>query len=278
MLDWTKSNYSQCRAILEQVSVTLTEWQTLLEEFFHRPTYEWVIQRAMDSGELPMNDQWDEHEWIYPTFPWIDQLKEAQAQGLQVDRGFTTHADVVKAKGHDRDEVLVQLEGEVRQAIDIAKKIEASTGVKVPWETFAGRLPALVASPAAQPAQDPASSEDQAQDEEDKKPTNQTVVNGDLVVQIPRGQTIIENKVQPTPVTIENKTEVQVEPTPVTVAAPEVTVEAALINVAVNPTPVLVKNENSIQLPQMKSKVTFADDGKTAEIERTVVAPEGGKS
>lgn len=169
MLDWTKSNYSQCRAILEQVAVTLEEWQTLLEEFFHRPVYEWVISRAIDAGELPPNDEWELHEWIHPTFPWIDQLKEAQAHGLQVDRGFTTHANVLKAKGGDREEVVQQIESEVRDAIAKAKKIEQETGVKVPWEIFAGREVKPQAAPAAPPAQAPADQEEEAADQEESR-------------------------------------------------------------------------------------------------------------
>lgn len=169
MLDWTKSNYSQCRAILEQVGVTLGEWQDLLVEFFLSPVYEWVISRAIESGELRMSDEWEAHDWIYPSFPWIDQEKEAKAHGLQVDRGFTTHASVVKAKGLDREELLIQIDREVRGAIAMAKKIEQETGVKVPFEWFCGRQPAPVAPPAAAESSEEAPAESEEPEKEPVK-------------------------------------------------------------------------------------------------------------
>jgi capsid protein len=141
MLDWTKSNYSQCRAILEQAKETFESWQALLVAFFHGPLYEWVISSAIASGELLPNDEWDQYEFITPSFPWIDQLKEAQGYGLMLDRGLTTHARVCKSRKEDRDEIVAQLRKETEEAITIAKEIEANTGVKVPWETFCGRMP-----------------------------------------------------------------------------------------------------------------------------------------
>jgi capsid protein len=160
MLDWTKSNYSQCRAILEQARETFEGWQGLLVAFFHGPLYEWVIASAIAEGLLVPNDEWDNYEFITPSFPWIDQLKEAQGYGLMLDRGLTTHARVCKSRKEDRDEVVAQLRKETEEAINIAKDIEASTGVKVPWEPFCGRMP----SPAA-PAVPP---EDEDKDAEEK--------------------------------------------------------------------------------------------------------------
>lgn len=164
MLDWTKSNYSQCRAILEQAQQTFLDWQDILEGFFHRPAYEWAIQLAIDAGELRMRDDWDAHEWIRSPFPWIDQLKEAQAYGLQVDRGFITHATVLKAKGQDRGEFLAQRKREVIEAQQVALEIKAETGIETPWQPFAGMETPQAVAPAASPAAaepDPASNEDQ---------------------------------------------------------------------------------------------------------------------
>lgn len=140
MLDWTKSNYSQCRAILEQAKETFESWQGTLVDFLHRPLYEWVIQAAMDSGALRMNDEWEQADWILPAFPWIDQLKEAEAHGLMIDRGLTTHARVCKSRGEDRDDVVAQLKKETIEAIRIRDEIKKETGVEVPWEPFCGRL------------------------------------------------------------------------------------------------------------------------------------------
>ena len=141
LLDWTKSNYSQSVAVLLQAYVTFLGWQMLLEELFYRPIYEWRIERWTEQKELPEVENAAECEWIKPTFPWLDQLKEAQAHGAKVDRGFSTHAAVCKSLGLEREDVVKVREEEVRDAIDRAKRIEKETGTAVPWQMFAGLRP-----------------------------------------------------------------------------------------------------------------------------------------
>lgn len=148
-LDWTQTNYSQSRAIIEQASIAISRWQLLMEEGFHRPMYEWIIARAMEdpASGLPFNEEWDRHEWIKPAQPWIDQMKEAEAHGLMLDRGLSTHAAVCKGKNLDREEVVAQLVQETEDAIKKSQAIEAKyPGVKVPWERFSGQK-AIEATP-----------------------------------------------------------------------------------------------------------------------------------
>jgi len=140
LLDWTKSNYSQSRAVLEQAYQSFLGWQYLLEDFFHTPVLEWKIRQWQREGKLPKKDG-IEFEWIKPTFPWIDKLKEAQAYGAQLDRGFTTHTQVCKSLNTEREDVIRAREQEVREAIEIAQKLTDEKGVYVPWEIFAGLRP-----------------------------------------------------------------------------------------------------------------------------------------
>jgi capsid protein len=141
-LDWTKSNYSQSRAVLEQAFATFQSWQLLIEDFFHRPVYEWFIRRMVAKDELPMVDDFLRHEWVRGSFPWIDQLKEAQAYGEKIDRSFGTLAQVLKMQGLDIDQVLEAREAEVKRAIETSARVKKDTGVDVPWQYFAGnRIP-----------------------------------------------------------------------------------------------------------------------------------------
>lgn len=138
-LDWTKSNYSQSRAVLEQAYVAFRDWQEILEGGLHRPVFRWWLEREIRKGEIEARDDQDEHEWIKPTFPWIDQLKEAQAWGEKVDRGFATFSTVCKSLGSDRETAMAELERETVDAIEAAKRVKDATGVEVPWQPFAGR-------------------------------------------------------------------------------------------------------------------------------------------
>lgn len=145
LLDWTKSNYSQSRAVLMQAYETFLYWQYLMEDFFYDPILEWKLAewKGSDLPTRPTDDDW---EWIKPTFPWLDQLKEAQACGAQLDRGFNTHAAVCKSLGKDREDVVSARELEVRDAIERAKRIMDDTGEAVPWQIFAG-LEAVKSAP-----------------------------------------------------------------------------------------------------------------------------------
>lgn len=138
LLDWTQSNYSQTRAVLWQAyNQTFEHWQYLMSDFFLSPVLEWKIAEWRKAGLIPETCHC-EYEWIKPTYPWIDQVKEAQAYGLRLDRSLATHALVCKSLNLDADDVLQQKEDEIRGAINRAAKIEKETGKEVDWRVFAG--------------------------------------------------------------------------------------------------------------------------------------------
>jgi lambda family phage portal protein len=139
LLDWTKSNYSQSRAVLEQAFKRFKKIQKKMADFFYTPVFEWKLGQWRKTEQLG-NMKDIPYSWIKPTFPWIDQLKEAQARGEAVDRGFMTHSEVCKSRGLDSDEVISAREQEVIKAIEIAKRIEKKYegSISVPWQIFAG--------------------------------------------------------------------------------------------------------------------------------------------
>ena len=163
LLDWTKSNYSQSRAVLEQAFETFLGWQQIMEDFYYRPLFEWKLEQWKKAGLLGANVTF-KVEWIKKTFPWIDPLKEAQAYATQVERAFTTHRRACKSLNLDQEEVVAQRGKEIQNAIEMVQAIEKQTSVKVPWEYFAGIEPAKAAKPEA-PADD-------GDDEEKKEKDN----------------------------------------------------------------------------------------------------------
>jgi len=164
LLDWTKSNYSQSRAVLEQAYRGFQKWQKKLIGFHYQPLFDWKLAGWL-AGDLTIGQRNNmEVSWITPQYPWIDQLKEAQAHGEKVDRGFSTHGQVCKSLGTDRDELIAQREKEVRSAIDIADRIEADTGRKVPYEIFCGLKATSSAPTPAEPAEDSQKKPDEGDD------------------------------------------------------------------------------------------------------------------
>jgi capsid protein len=160
LLDWTQTNYSQSRAVLEQAFQMFLGWQLLIEEFFLRPVFEWQLEVWRAAGTIPEPpkefDVETDLDWIKPTFPWIDQLKEIQAYGDEMDRCVITHSGVCKSRNADRDDVVAQREKEIRDAIDRAQKILKDTGEAVPWQLFAGVTLPGTAPKAAAPDEAPA--------------------------------------------------------------------------------------------------------------------------
>lgn len=81
-----------------------------------------------------------------------------------------THGQVLKSQGLDREEVVSAREIEIRDAIDRAKRIEEETGVRVPWEYFAGLSPSVNAAAIRQPGD----GDGQEKPEEPEEPEEET--------------------------------------------------------------------------------------------------------
>lgn len=138
LLDWTQSNYSQSRAVLQQAFLTFTARQKLLINCWYSNIYRWKITEWIAAGKLsPRPDQFA-HDWIVPEFPWIDALKETQAHGEKLDRGLTTYSQVIKAQNEDPDSTFDIRKQEIIRAQEAAKEIEKQTGIPTPWRPLAG--------------------------------------------------------------------------------------------------------------------------------------------
>jgi len=138
MLDWTKSNYSQSRAVMQQAYQTFTHWQGLLKSQSMSRIYKRKIEEWVKAKRLAPNAQAFAHEWIAPSFPWIDEAKELEAQGKKIELSLSSHSEICKALQHDREQVVVARELEIRDAITRAKAIKDEHGVDVPYQLFCG--------------------------------------------------------------------------------------------------------------------------------------------
>jgi len=141
LLDWTQSNYSQSRAVLEQAYQMFKARQKILKTMFLSEVFNWKYAHWVIEGLITDRKGGDAHEWILPTFPWLDQLKEAQAHAAKLDRTMTTHTAVCKSQGLDREDVVNTRVREIEDAIERAKKTEEKTGIKVPWQALCGMDP-----------------------------------------------------------------------------------------------------------------------------------------
>lgn len=174
LLDWTHSNYSQSRAVLEQAFTMFLDWQDLLVDLFHDRVFEWWLLRSIARGEIKDREDKLSHDWIRPTFPWIDQLAEAEGMGEKVDRGFASWGSVCKSLGQDQEDLREDLTLETIEAIQAAQTVEDATGVSVPWEPFAGKKPPskpaeIEAETDAKPGEQGGSGDEDSTDKPDPK-------------------------------------------------------------------------------------------------------------
>ena len=139
--DWSKTNYTSGRGSLQQAYRRFLSLQDLHERTLNRPWAEWKIKRLVEQGLLPDRPDILNHAWVWPTFPWIDELKEAEAWHMKMNTGISTHADALGSVGRDRAEYLDQVDMEVREAIERANKIKNETGEEIDWRIFCGREP-----------------------------------------------------------------------------------------------------------------------------------------
>jgi hypothetical protein len=138
LLDWTKSNYSQSRAVLEQAFTAFRKWQKLLEDRFHRRVYRMAVDMAVARRVVTRRPDMYAHDWIKPTFPWIDQLAEAQAWGAKLDRNLCTLSQALKSLGKELDDELPARKAEIVKAIKTRDEIFAETGELIDWHPLAG--------------------------------------------------------------------------------------------------------------------------------------------
>jgi capsid protein len=139
LLDWTKSNFSQMRGALLMCDKRFRGMQASIINDWHEPLFQWKRQQWIAEGLIEDTPETMIHEWIPAPFPWVDPEKEAMAQGKIIELGLGSHTNACKARSIERARLLPQLDEETREAIEISKKIEAETGVVVPWQHFAGR-------------------------------------------------------------------------------------------------------------------------------------------
>lgn len=152
LLDWSNTNYSSARAALLQAYRMFRYWQRKIGARFHAPIYRWKLQQWIAAGLLPDRPSTYKHDWIAPPFPWVDPLKEAQAEGEQMDRGFGLYYSVLKGRNLDPEDFLEARAAEIEQAIKRAQDLNSKyPKANVDWRIFAGLKSEKVA-PAAMPA------------------------------------------------------------------------------------------------------------------------------
>lgn len=104
--DMSQSNYSSARQGCIEDNLTYTEEIELLIEVMDE-IYETFVISCVLAGKVSIKDFWDnkekylEHEWIHAPKPWIDPLKEANANRIALETGQKTFKQIAAENGKD---------------------------------------------------------------------------------------------------------------------------------------------------------------------------------
>jgi lambda family phage portal protein len=126
-------NYSSARTALVQFRQHLETIQhTLLVPSFFAPIWRrWHLLETL-RGTFPMGDA-PPVEWHFPSQPWVDPLKDAEATALLIDRGLLSRRMAVASLGYSVE----ALDAEI--AADKAR--EKALGLAFPAQPVAPRAP-----------------------------------------------------------------------------------------------------------------------------------------
>lgn len=125
--DTSKANYSSIRSALLDFKRRMEQfqWETLIFQFC-RPVYNWFLPAAVLAGAVRLPGYatnpraYHRVKWITPKWDWVDPLKDAQAEKLQVDSGFKSRDTVIEERGDDPEEV----DESIARSRDRADKLE----------------------------------------------------------------------------------------------------------------------------------------------------------
>lgn len=106
--DLRGANYSSLRAglVAFRQHVEQIQFHTIIPLII-RPVWERVLTFAVLSGELEIGDLSDAlpAEFYPPAQPWVDPLKDAEAEALLVSKGFKSRRQVVAAQGFNVEDL-----------------------------------------------------------------------------------------------------------------------------------------------------------------------------
>ncbi|WP_322414332.1 phage portal protein [Mesorhizobium huakuii] len=116
----TQANYSSLRAALVSFRQKIDAYQfNVLQPLWLDPVWRRVATAAVLSGEIDakLDDDLFAAEWIPPAQPWVDPMKDLQAQILAIENGLMSRKQAVAAQGYSID----KLDAEIAAHPPVAK-------------------------------------------------------------------------------------------------------------------------------------------------------------
>lgn len=148
LLDPTMTNFSGWRGAMDQAKFRWRQFQDRLKQRWHDPIVTWKIRQwlADDPGLRKMVNRKavnvHKHDWHPPTWPYIEPLKDAQADLLRVRNAQTSPRRFASSRGMDWpkliDEIVEDTSLLVEQAHTRALELNKKyPGLNISWREIA---------------------------------------------------------------------------------------------------------------------------------------------
>ncbi len=127
LLDPSQSNFSSWRGSIDQARIGFRRNQAALIARFHEPVYRWFVQRLLsqDNAMLRMAGRNGisvfGHKWNPPRWPYIEPLKDAQADLLRLSGTLISPRRLHAERGEEWAEVAAETIEDNAKAIVMAK-------------------------------------------------------------------------------------------------------------------------------------------------------------
>ncbi|MFQ5493773.1 MAG: phage portal protein [Phycisphaerae bacterium] len=153
LLDPTRTNFSGWRGAIDQARIGFREIQDWMVAKFYRPVYLWKLSQWVQDDVDGLRTDATRldgtggdvmgHRWGRPTWPYIEPLKDAQADTLRIKSGLISPRRMHAERGRDYNEVFRELIEDrsllISAAIEEAQRINArNPEAAVDWRELAG--------------------------------------------------------------------------------------------------------------------------------------------
>ena len=148
LLDPSNTNFSGWRGAIDQARIGFRSIQEWFIEQFHRPVYEWKVrqwlseevwlrQRAQGDGIRALG-----HRWNPPRWPYIEPLKDAEADALRLAKNLTSPRRLHAERGCEWAEMVREIVDDrkalIVSAIEAAAEINAAyPEAEIDWREIA---------------------------------------------------------------------------------------------------------------------------------------------
>ena len=135
LLDASETNFSGFRGALEQAKIAFVNLQQWFATIYYREVLLWQMRLWSDPAS-PLADPFIvqlrerginvfAHEWVLPTWPYIQPVEDATADQIRLRTGMTSLRRAHASRGQDYDTVMEEIVAD-RKALIIAAKTAAA--------------------------------------------------------------------------------------------------------------------------------------------------------